>query len=356
MKRLIYMFSLMSILSGGVTNATGLAKGEILVFKSGSNEKADKHGVRQYRIPHITKGPNGELVISVAGRTNVGGDHGKTTSVFAVSKDNGQTWEHIRFESDYSKPTKEGAFPMCNRTNEVQVEWVPQLECYVAIYCHHYKCYTIKSKDLKVWGKPTLIPHQDNLQKTWPSPTSFHVEKDGTMCFNLITISKEKPDQRFAQTFWSKDGVTFETSGQAKVETGECNTMKMSNGKYLYIGRVRKRSLSRLMYTYDRKTKEWGEAQSMTIANFYRCCQDLLIDGENIYVSVPLGPGRANGMIYRSQDCGKTWKEYHKMPEGAGFGYSAMTMMKGGRIGVLFERVTKEGDLRDQVFAVIPAK
>lgn len=328
---------------------------EVLVYQSGTSERADSYGVRQYRIPHLTQGPDGELVVCVAGRTNKAGDNGKTTSGFAVSKDGGSTWEHIRFESDYSKPTPKGEFPMCHRTNEVQVEWVPQLKKYVALYCDHFKCYLIQSNDLKIWGEPKLIPFQDDFQKAWPSPSSFHIEQDGTMCFNMITIKKgQEASDRRAQTFWTKDGVRFETSGQAPTVTGECNLMKMTNGHYLYVGRARQRAQNRLLYTYDRENKQWGEARSLPVPTHYSCQQDLLIDGKNIYLSAPLGPARKNGVIYLSQDLGQTWKEHHRMPKDLGFGYSSMTLMKGGKIGLLFEKRTREQGLLDEVFTTFP--
>lgn len=332
-----------------------LEPGEVLVYKSGTAEEPDQYGVRQYRIPHLTKGPNGELVVSVAGRTDKAGDNGKTTSGFAISKDNGKTWEHIRFTSDYQKATPDGEFPMCHRTNEVQVEWVPSLKCYVALYCDHYKCYLIKSKDLKIWGKPTLIPFQEDFKKAWPSPSSMHIEADGTICFNMITVKKDQESSdRRPQTFWTKDGVNFETSGQSPIVSGECNVMKMSNGKYLYVGRARKKALNRLIYTYDRKSKTWSESRSLRGPNHYSCQQDLLVDGDHIYLSVPLGPGRTNGIIYLSKDHGENFKVHHHLPKDAGFGYSSMTLMNDGKIGILFEKQTVKEGLRDEVFTTFP--
>lgn len=353
-KLLLLCLGLLFLRSSALT-ATPYLDSEQPVFVSGSSEKPDQHGVRQYRIPHLTKGPKGELVVSVAGRTHKSGDNGHTTSVFAKSNDQGKTWQYFRFESDYSKPTTEGAFPMCHRTNEVQVEWFPRLNEYVALYCDHYKCYLIRSKDLKTWGAPMLIPHQDGLARAWPSPTSMHVEKDGTLCFNMVTIAKgkEKGD-RHVQTFWTKDAKNFRTSGQAPTITGECNAMKMANGKYLYVGRARKKNLNRLLFTYDAQKKIWGDARSLSVPTHYSCQQDLLIDGKNIYISVPLGPGRTNGGIYLSQDLGQTWKLHHKMKEGGVFGYSSMVMLD-GEIGVLAEQKTEKGKLLDQVYTVIPA-
>ncbi len=82
MKKLIFTASLLT---------AALFAEPTLIFKSGTEKQADQYGVRQYRIPHVTKGPNGELVVAVAGRTHKSGDNGHTTSVFATSKDEGKT-------------------------------------------------------------------------------------------------------------------------------------------------------------------------------------------------------------------------------------------------------------------------
>jgi hypothetical protein len=193
MRKLAIPFAVISTLS--ITAVSGAAPqlppGKVLVFESGKNNLPDQYGVRQYRIPHLTTGPDGELIACAAGRTHQAGDNGHTASVFAISKDGGKTWEHIRFESDYSKPTPKGHFPMAHRTNEIQVEWSPILKEYVAIYTHEYKCYVIQSKDLRTWGEPTLIPHQEKLYRAWPSPSSMHVEEDGTIFFNLVTLNNK---------------------------------------------------------------------------------------------------------------------------------------------------------------------
>jgi hypothetical protein len=314
------------------------AQEPVLIFKSSSDKKRDQYGVTQYRIPHITQDHQGQLIISVAGRTNTGGDNGRTTSVFATSNDGGKSWTPIRFESDYDKPTPEGEFPMSSRTNEVQVQWFPAIEAYVAIYATNGHCYQIRSKDLKTWGKPRLLPFQDKMQKSWPSPSSILLEDDGTLCFCLIAEHRtESFGDRSVQVYWTRDGEHFETSGPAPFHTGETSCAKVGNGKYLFIARAHQKSLNRLQFTYDRKTRTWNEMQSMTTPTYYRCQQDILHANGKVYLSVPNGGGRKGGVIYVTSDRGKTWDTYYKMPEDAYFGYSAMVDMGGGDIGLAFE-------------------
>ena len=330
---------------------------QTLIFKSSTNEKADEFGVRQYRIPHVTKGPDGSLIVSVAGRTNKAGDNGRTTSAFAISKDEGKTWEHIRYESDYAKPTEKGAFPMSSRTNEVQVEWFPALKKYVALFSTKGKCYLIYSDDLRSWGEPQLIPNQENFSKSWPSPTSMHIEKDGTLFFNMIVALKDTNfSKRAVQMFWTKDGKTFETSGPPPFATGECNAYDVGDGHYVMVARTRDQKLGRMLFSYHRKTKQWGELQSLPVYTWYSCEQDLLLHQGKLYVSAPAGKGRDNGTIYVSGDKGESWKVHHKMKAEYSFGYSAMVGHDDSSIGLVFEKNSGPGTLLDIIYTKIPSE
>ena len=79
------------------------------------------------------------------------------------------------------------------------------------------------------------------------------------------------------------------------------------------------------------------------------------VAGDNIYISAPLGPGRTNGVVYLSQDLGATWKVHHNMKADAVFGYSSLTLLNNGRIGVLAEQKSDNKNLLDQVFSDFPA-
>ena len=99
-------------------------------------EHKDEWGVKRYRIPDITTTPDGHLIVAIIGRCSVGGDHGKSTTFFAVSKDQGETWEYIRNNTDYKNLDKRPVtdFPMTERTQETQVIWYPAMKKYVATY------------------------------------------------------------------------------------------------------------------------------------------------------------------------------------------------------------------------------
>jgi hypothetical protein len=325
---------------------------ETVVYRPGTNKKADSHGVRQYRIPHITKGPDGELIVSVAGRTNVAGDNGHTTSAFAVSEDGGKTWEYIRFEADYSKPTPKGHFPMATRTNEIQVEWIPSIKEYFAIYADKGKCYQIRSKDLKTWGKPVLLPHQDKLKNSWPSPTSMHLEEDGTICFSIIGNRLESKGRSII-TFWTKDGVEFEVSPLTPFEAKETSVAHVGDGIYLHVSRVKTKKQNRHVFTYNRKTGKWTDPVKLTVPTHHSCEQDILAHEGKVYLSAPRGPGRSNGCIYVSDDKGASWKVHHEMKSGDYFGYSSMVALDGGGIGLLSERKTDPDKLLNIVFTPV---
>ena len=326
---------------------------DVLIFRSGTNEKPDEFGVRQYRIPHVTHGPEGQLIVSVAGRTHQAGDNGHTTSVFATSEDGGKTWTPIRFESDYSKPTPKGHFPMCSRTNEIQVEWMPSLNCWVAIYTHKYKCYQIRSKDLKTWGEPMLIPHQEELTKSWPSPTSMHVEEDGTLCFGLIAENAAK--HRSVKLYWTEDCESFEASELGPYSHGESSIVSIGDGEYLIASRSRKGKVKgRVLFTYNRATKAWGELKMLPVYSWYSCEQDMVSVGNTIYLSVPAGNNRNKGRIYASDDKGQNWRVHYELPKEDYFGYSALVALDGGGLGLVYEKKPTPDKLLNIYFRKIP--
>ncbi len=236
---------------------------------------------------------------------------------------------------------------MCSRTNEVQVEWFPAIDSYVAIYTHKYKCYQIRSKDLKTWRDPKLIPFQEELKKAWPSPTSMHVEKDGTLCFGFIAEKViDGKSLRGTKIYWTKDGENFETSELSPYSCGESSYARTSNpDEYLVISRSRKGKVKgRLMYTYNRKTKKWGELQMLPAKTYYSCQQDLMRFNDKLYTSFPTGKGRANGVVYSSTDNGKTWTPEFKLPKDRNFGYSALVGLEDGSIGIVYE--TKSNNVK----------
>jgi len=330
---------------------------ETLVFRSGVGlrEKGggitytrDKFGVVQYRIPDLTRTPDGRLVGTVIGRCSAEGDHSISTSFFAVSKDEGKTWEKITFSTDFKNLDKrpQGDFPMTERTQETQVVWYPAMNKFVAIYLSQSKAWFVTSSDLKSWSQPQEAKiDMPGIRGYWPSPSSLQIDKDGSLLFAITGHDGPKREDCMARLVWTKDLKNFEVSPKMPVRGNETAVIPISGGKYLVSTRIKP---NRLNMTYDRTNKTWGEPVPFPAPHRWKCEVDLVSDGKSLYMATPLTPLRHQGRLYRSDDEGKTWKEIAKLTGSEYFGYSALVILKNGDVGILAERAFRRGTGKDK--------
>ncbi|NWK55629.1 exo-alpha-sialidase [Verrucomicrobiaceae bacterium N1E253] len=318
---------------------------ETLVFRSGIVkyvddlfiEEKDAYGVKQYRIPDLTKLPDGRLVATIVCRCSRSGDHSKSTSFFAVSEDEGKTWNKITFNTDYENMVARPAtdFPMTERTQETQVVWYPAIKKFVAIYLTKSRVWFVTSADLKTWSKPVQAAiNVPDAKGYWPSPTSLQIDQDGSLMF-AITGSQKSDGSSFARLIWTKDLKGFEVSPSMPVKGNETAVVAISGGKYFVSTRI---SPQRINMTYERKSQRWSEALPFPAPHHWRCEVDLVNDGKFLYMATPLTRSRTQGRLYRSHDEGKSWKEVAKLSGDDHFGYSSLVVLKNGDIGILAER------------------
>jgi len=105
MKKLtIYIF--ISLLGTSV-----YAQHEIAVFRSGTE------GYRSFRIPAITKAPNGDLLAFAEGRVNGGGDFGNIQIVLKRSTDGGRHWGALQVVASNDTLQTGNAAPVIDRTD-----------------------------------------------------------------------------------------------------------------------------------------------------------------------------------------------------------------------------------------------
>lgn len=313
-------------------------------------EHKDQWGVKRYRIPHMTLTPKGELVVAVVGRCSVGGDHGKSTTFFAVSKDKGESWDFIRNSTDYenkeNRPSTD--FPMTERTQETQVVWYPPLKKYVATFLTQKAAWFTTSPDLKKWSKPEKVQFEgDENLKYWPSPASLQIDTDGSLLFAVtgdeMTDGKK---QRFARLLWTKDLKSFESSPSMPCKGNETAVCPIGDGRYFVTTRI---SPKRLNMTYDRKSKSWSVPVPFPQPAHWRCEVDVISTKEGLYMTTPT-KGRSRGVLYRSTDQGESWEQVAILAEG-GFAYSSLVQLDAHTIAVVAER-----DNGDIVFQKVTLK
>ena len=341
---------------------------ETLVFRSGSWTREgkeltfhrDKFGVVHYRIPDLSRMTDGRLVATVVCRCSKDGDSADSTSFFAVSKDEGKTWEKITFNTGYENEDSRPAtdFPLTERTQETQLVWYPAMKKFVAVYLTNAKAWFTTSTDLRSWSEPIAAEmDMPEVSGYWPSPTSLQLDKDGSLLFAITGSLKESAGGgRMARLVWTKDLETFEVSPIMPVKGTETAAIPISGGKYFVTTRIPPK---RLNMTYDRKSKQWSEATPFPAPHYWRCSVDLVSDGKFLYLATPTA-GRTQGHLYRSADEGVTWDEVAQLNGDDHFGYSSLVVLENGDIGILAERARQKGRqqsvLADIVFHRIPVK
>ncbi len=308
-------------------------------------EHKDEWGVKRYRIPDITTTPDGHLIVAIIGRCSVGGDHGKSTTFFAVSKDQGETWEYIRNNTDYKNLDKRPVtdFPMTERTQETQVIWYPAMKKYVATYLTKNATWFVTSDDLKIWSKPIKASFDgDENLAYWPSPTSLQIDTDGSLMM-AITGTQRIGDkkQRFARLLWTKDLKTFESSSNMPCDGNETAVSPTSPGNYFVTTRIKP---ERLNMSYDRGAKKWSTTTAFPLPAHWRCEVDLLNHNGILYLTTPT-KGRSLGMLYKSADKGITWEKVLQLSNDE-FAYSAITAIDDNTLAIVAER--ENGDITFQ--------
>jgi len=84
---------------------------EVPVFVSGTD------GYKTFRIPAITKAPNGDLLAFCEGRKNGMGDFGNIQIVLKRSQDNGKTWSGIQIVATNDTLQTDNAAPVVDMTD-----------------------------------------------------------------------------------------------------------------------------------------------------------------------------------------------------------------------------------------------
>ncbi len=341
---------------------------ELLLFRSGLvdvemqgektvvTEHSDRYGVKQYRIPHITRLPDGRLLVAIVCRLSTSGDGGRSTTFFAVSDDNGKKWDYIRHNTDYKNIDQRpsGAFPLTERTQETQVVYYPAMDKYVAVYLTQRAVWTTTSDDLKNWTPPAKAElNVEEIAECWPSPASLTVDSDGSLLF-AITGSEmvNGKKQRFTRLVWTRDLKHYEVSPSMPVKGNETAVAQLDKDRYFVTTRI---GPERLNMYYHRGDKSWSEPTPFPEKHHWRCEVDVINDNGTLYLSTPT-EGRTKGTIYKSTDQGKSWQTFLQVTDDY-FAYSSLVKMSNGNIGLVAERAYSRGKtqrvLTDIVFREI---
>ena len=344
--------------------------------------KGGDDGVATYRIPGLATTNKGTLIGVYDVRRRGGGDlPGDVDVGMSRSTDGGRTWGAMKLIMDMGDDPEwryDGiGDPAVLVDSETDVIWV------AATWSHGNRSWTGSGPGIapEETGQLMLVRSDDD-GLTWSSPINITAQvKDPEWCFLLqgpgkgITMRdgtlvfaaqyQDPPENKrlpHSTIIYSKDhGETWHVGTGAFDDTTEAQVVEVEPGVLMLNCRYNRESVRVVMTTRDlgRTWQEHTTSQSALIEP--RSCMASLIDvdreagkdvGNWLLFSNPDSVrARARIMIKASPDGGLTWPKQHRLllDEGRGRGYSCMSMIDEGTIGILYE-----GSQADLCFQRIP--
>lgn len=331
--------------------------------------------IHTYRIPGLAATPHGTLVAVFDIRHKSSVDLPGDIDVGMMrSTDNGETWSEMQriMDFDVAVPGSHGngvgdpAILVDRTTGTIFVAalwskgnrawlgsgpgWTPE-ETGQVVIC--------KSTDDGVtWSKPVSITSQvkrKEWQLCFQGPGNGIQTQDGTLVFPAQYKSEDKvPHSCFIAS--TDGGETWDISPAAvpgNPPTSESAIAELTDGSLLLSMRNESRTGKRVWARWEWKdtltngqwSEHWFDVVDPTcMASLIRHPRGVLL------LSNPNNTKRRDHLTIRaSHDSGKTWSEGQLLDPGSAM-YSCMTVLKDGRIGILYEN----GDAAELVFVRFP--
>ncbi len=328
-------------------------------------------GVHTYRIPGLATTPAGTLIAVFDVRHQGGGDLPGDIDVGMMrSTDSGATWGTMRRVMDYDAavPGSEGngvgdpTVLVDARTGTIFVAalWSKGARGWrgsgPGMTPEETGQFVISKStdDGLTWSKPINITSQIK-QPEWrlcfQGPGNGIQLRDGTLVFPAqFKGADDAPHSCFISSI--DGGATWTISPPAipaNPPTSEAQIAECADGSLLLSMRNEARAGQRSWARWDREAGKWSEPwldvpDPTCMASLIRHPSGVLI------FSNPNSTTRRERLTIRtSVDCGKTWSAGTLLDPGPSM-YSSMTVLRDGRIGIVYESGTAEG----LVFASFP--
>ncbi len=314
------------------------------------------------RIPCIIKA--GKKLIAVAEGRYKDTDQGENDLIASISTDDGATWSKpeviARSEgATYNNPcliydeVKHLVVLFFQRYPQGVKERTPNIPTgYEDERCiRNFVCF---SKDGKKWTKPKDITKgtkHDDVTTTCSGPNPGVQIRHGKHKGRLVAPMNEGPygHWKVAACYSDNHGKTWKIGEHCAPDSGvnEVSIIETDEGGLLVVSRASKGNNRKLTYSED-GGETWGEVTShpdLPSPGFgcqnglarYSFEDEAKLGGRSrIIYSSPAGGNRANGIIKMSYDNGKTWPVSKGIGNGP-FAYSALTYVKPGTMGILYE-------------------
>jgi sialidase-1 len=316
---------------------------QVEVFRSGEG------GYHTYRIPALIATKKGTLLAFCEGRRNGGGDSGDIDILLKRSFDNGKTWSPTQLIADFAEDTIGNPAPVVDRkTGDIillltrnpgnMVE--KQIDAGVAGGTRTVWI-TRSTDDGQTWSKPEDITASTKRPDwTWyaTGPGNGIQLRDGRLvipCDHNVAGTRA----RHSHVIVSDDGgKTWKIGGVAGEKTNESAVVELGDRSLLFNMRSYHGKNRRAIAWSKDRGDSWSELK-LDEALVEPVCQASLIRTRKglLLFSNPADAKRVKMTVKLSRDEGRTWAASHVVHEGPS-AYSSLAEMKGGRIGLLYER------------------
>ena len=302
------------------------------LFKSGDG------GVNTFRIPAIATATNGDLIAVADARFKSGKDLNGGDPIATVvrrSADCGKTWTERELICSWPDgfSASDPSLIVDRQTGEVF--------CFANVWDHKnakgvYQVWMASSLDNgKTWSKPrdlTASIHRPEWPRTvWGFVTSGSgiQTKDGTLLHTIPLVGKE------GWLFGSRDhGKTWGTIGKPFPGKDECKVVELADGKWMVNSRAN--GGARWVCVSADRGETWASKRDPQLVD-PTCNAAILRVGDTLYFANANHPNRRINMTVRaSKDGGVTWNN-GLVFDSLGAAYSDLTLMKDGRLGLLYE-------------------
>ena len=353
--------------------------------------------VHTYRIPGLATTNKGSLLATYDIRRESARDlQGDMDIGVSRSSDEGNTWEPMRVAMDKGEwgglPEKfNGVSDACilvdKNSNNIFIaglwmhgvinaegKWVENLNEESDDWNHQWRTkgsqpgvgvkqtsqflITKSSDDGKTWSEPINLTKTVKNPDWWlwaPAPGHGITLKDGTLVFP--TQGRDEDGLPFSNITYSKDGgKTWQTSNPASHNTTECNAVELNNGSIMLNIRDNRNKTNKsetngraivvtkdLGETWTEHPTSHGALIEPTVMGSIHRHDYIDDDGEPqsilLFSNTNSKYKRIKQTIKVSLDDGKSWPDelWLELDEGQGAGYSSITSIDIGHIGILYE-------------------